>query len=184
MILDTIWGSRMALLVVDMQRKFSMERDDWNVIRDSAVGKVNTLAEMFRSHGRPVIFIATDGEGHGLYKGDDGDGWLEGLRCLSEDTVVRKNGMSAFRGTELGDILKEEGTDCVLIAGMYTEMCVIGTYFSASERDIFPCLAEGAVIAYGEGIDDAAERMLNIVSEETVGRFLDGKQEYLDPGAC
>ncbi|MCQ2069568.1 MAG: cysteine hydrolase [archaeon] len=184
MILDTIWGSNMALLVVDMQRKFAMERADWAVIRDSAVGKINSLTEMFRSHGRSVIFVATDGEGHGLYTGDDGDEWLEGLRCLPDDIVVHKGGMSAFRGTNLEDILKEEGIDCVLIAGMYTEMCVVGTYFSASERDIFPCLAQDAVIAYGEGINDAAEKILNIVSADTVERFLDGEQEYLDPGAC
>lgn len=82
MMLDNIWGSRMALLVVDMQRKFAMERDDWDNTRYSVVSEINSLAEMFRSYGRPVIFVATDGEGHGLCKGNDGDGWLEGLEAF------------------------------------------------------------------------------------------------------
>ena len=66
-------GDKAALVVVDVQRKFSIDRPDWEEIRDKGVAGMNRYMDMFRRAGRPVILMAFEGETHNPYNGDDGD---------------------------------------------------------------------------------------------------------------
>ena len=174
---DKIWGTKMAMVVVDPQRKFSLPIPDWESVRDRAVSGINSYARIFRDRGIPVIFIFYDGESHVPYPGTDGDDWLQGIQTDPSDVVIHKSNMSCFKQTELEKFLKDAGYDCILLTGMLTEFCVAGTYFGAIDRDINAYLAKGALISYTKDGDFASEVLCNTTDAEVIERFLDGKQE-------
>ena len=162
-------GNNLALIVVDAQRKFSIDRPDWAEIRDPGVAGINRYARMFRKAGRPVIFMAFEGETHNPYDGDDGDEWLQGLEFEPTDIVVKKYAMSSFKGTELDAVLKRTNTDSVVIVGAYAELCVAATYFSATEHDYSSYIGKGAIIAWtNPGGVEATELMCGMATEELV----------------
>ncbi len=176
-----VWGTKPALVVIDPQRKFSLDVPDWQERMSSAVEGMNTLSRMFRQHGRPVIFIHFDGASHTGYSGDDGDEWLPGLMVEDTDVVVHKKHMNCFKMTELEKVLKDSGSDCAIFSGMLTEFCVISTYFAASERGITPYLGKGSLIPYNEKGNEAAELICSMVEPAVVERFLDGDQPAIQP---
>lgn len=174
---DKIWGTKMAMVVVDPQRKFTLPIPEWDERSSSAIREINRYADIFRERGQPVIYIHYDGPSHVPYGKNDGDEWLEGIDYREEYITVHKEHMSCFKETVLEKELRDRGIDCILLAGMLTEFCVVSTYFSAIEKDINGYLAKGALIAYGEEGNHAAEVICNATDEETIIRFLDGKQE-------
>ncbi len=181
MICDYVWGKKVALVIVDPQRKFSLNVPDWESRMGSAVKGINEFAKLFREHGCPVILIRFIGESHTGYQGDDADEWLPGLEVKDSDIIVDKQHMNCFKDTNLLDILKENGVDSAIYAGMLTEFCVISTYFGSGERSVFPYLAKGALIPYNEKGNDAAELICSMVEVPTVKRFLDGDQPPIQP---
>lgn len=141
------------------------------------MARINEFAGCFRRHGAPVVFVAFDGESHCEYRGDDGDEWFEGIETSPSDIVVHKRSMSCFKDTDLEHVLRGRGVDCILLAGAFTEFCVISTYFSASDRGIAPFIGRGASIAYDhEKGNPAAEVLCNVVEPGTVETFLSGGQ--------
>ncbi len=176
MITDTIWGKRMALVMVDPQRKFSLKVPDWGERMGSAVEGMNRFSRIFRRYDAPVVLVRFEGPSHCGYEGDDGDDWLPGLETEPTDVVVSKRNMSCFKETDLLKVLQDRGADCALFVGMLTEFCVISTYFAASERNIMPYLGKGAMIAYNLNGNEAAELVCGTVEEHTVERFLSGEQ--------
>jgi nicotinamidase-related amidase len=176
MLVDSIWGKRMALVIVDPQRKFTLDVPDWDARMNKAVKAINCFSNMFRKYGQPVIFIHFDGESHCMYEGDDGDDWLPGIVAKDSDMVVHKQHMNCFKGTELEGILKDEGVESVLYAGMLTEYCVMSTYFAASERNLASYMAKDATIAYNEKGNEAAELICSTVTTEVLEKYLSGEQ--------
>ena len=176
MIVDMIWGKRMALVIVDPQRKFSLKIPDWNDRMASAVEGMNRFSRIFRRYGAPVVFVRFEGASHCGYEGDDGDEWLPGLETDASDIVVPKRNMSCFKETDLLSVLQERGVDCALYVGMLTEFCVISTYYASSERGVVPYLGKGATIAYNPDGNWAAQLVCSTVDEATVERLLSGEQ--------
>ena len=174
---DKIWGTKMAMVVVDPQRKFTLPVPDWKERSSAAIEGINRYADIFRERGIPVFYIHYDGPSHVPYGKNDGDEWLEGIDYRDEYITIHKGHMSCFKETFLLKELQDRGIDCILLAGMLTEFCVISTYFSAIERDINGYRAKGALIAYGEEGNHAAEVVCNTTDEATIIKFLDGKQE-------
>ncbi len=174
---DKIWGTKMAMVVVDPQRKFTLPIPEWGERSSAAIEGINRYAKIFRERGLPVFFIHYDGPSHVPYGKNDGDEWLEGIETAPTDIVVHKKHMSCFKETVLEKELKDRGIDCILLAGMLTEFCVISTYFSAIEREINGYMAKGALIQYNPTGNDATEVVCNTADEEVIIRFLDGKQE-------
>ena len=166
---SSILGSNLALVVVDAQRKFSIDRPDWAEIRDPGVAGMNRYMRMFREAGRPVILMAFQGETHNPYSGDDGDEWLQGLDVQPSDIIVDKTCMSSFKNTELEETLKRTGSDTVVIIGAYAEFCVAATFFSAIEHDIHAYIGKGGIIAWNNpGGIEATEMLCGTASEELI----------------
>ena len=181
MICDAIWGKKLALVIVDPQRKFSLQVPDWDSRMKEAVQGINAFAQEFRRHSMPVIFIHFDGTSHTGYAGEDGDSWLPGIVSKDTDIVIHKQHMNCFKETDLEKILRDNGADSAIFTGMLTEFCVISTYFAASERGIFPYLGKGALIPYHAEGNKAAELICSMVGVETTRRFLDGEQPPIQP---
>ena len=115
MMVDMIWGRKMALVIVDPQRKFSLKVPDWDERMGSAVEGMNRFSRIFRRYGAPVILVRFEGASHCSYEGDDGDDWLPGLETSPSDIVVPKRNMSCFKETDLLKVMQENGIDCALV---------------------------------------------------------------------
>jgi len=147
---------KIALVVVDVQRKFTggsiPEKGSKEIIET-----INKAAAMFRKSGRPVIFIYFDGPCHcSVYNKDDGDEFLHGIISDPKDILVHKKHMDSFQETNLADAVKGSGCDSILLAGMVTQYCVLGTYYGAFEYSISPYLLVGGTIATEDKYNDAA----------------------------
>ena len=165
----SILGKKAALIVVDVQRKFSLDKPEWPEIRQKGVEGMNRYMSMFREAGRPVILMAFEGETHNPYFGDDGDEWLQGLEVKDTDIVLKKYGMSSFKDTELEKTLKETGSDIIIVIGMYAELCVAATFYSGIEHDFSSYVGHGGMIAWcGDKGLEAAELVCGTVTEDMV----------------
>ena len=165
----SILGDKVALVVVDVQRKFSLDRPDWPEIRQTGVDGMNRYMDMFRKAGRPVIIMAFEGETHNPYFGDDGEEWLQGLDVKPSDIVVTKYGMSSFKDTKLEQTLKETGSDAIVVIGMYAEFCVAATFFSGIEHDFSSYVGHDGMIAWNNpGGLEATEMLCGTVTEDLV----------------
>ncbi len=162
-------GEKAALVVVDAQRKFSIDTPDWPEIRQKGVDGMNRYMRLFREAGRPVILMAFEGETHNPYNGDDGDEWLQGMEVKDTDIILTKYAMSSFKKTELEKTLKDTGSDIMVIVGMYAEFCVAATFFSGIEHDFSTYIAHDGLIAWNNpGGIEATEMLCGTVPYEMV----------------
>ncbi len=164
-----ILGKNAALVVVDVQRKFSIDRPDWPELRQKGVEGMNRYMDMFRRAGRPVILMAFEGETHNPYFGDDGEEWLQGLDVQPTDIILTKYGMSSFKSTKLEQTLKDTDSDIIIVIGMYAELCVAATYFSGIEHDFSSYVGHNGMISWNNpGGLEATELLCGTVTEELV----------------
>jgi len=145
---------KIALVVIDVQRKFT-----GGTVQEGkeAIKTMNAVSKMFREHNRPVIFVHYDGPCHcTAYDKEDGDEYLHGIISGPKDITVHKDRMNSFLGSRLADVIKECGCDSILLVGMVTQCCVLGTYFGAFEFNISPYLLAGGLISTEDKFNDAA----------------------------
>ncbi|QXJ22549.1 cysteine hydrolase [Actinomadura graeca] len=159
--------ARTALIVVDMQRFFL--RDGWVDDAAGVLHRVNRLAAGARAAGALVIQTAhvfrPDGSNVGTYAGiapqvaeagllNDGTetaAFHPDLDVAPTDIVLKKPRYNCFIGTDLDLLLRGNGIDTVVIAGVASHVCVEGTAREAAERDYRTVLAKDATATYPLG---------------------------------
>lgn len=145
-----------AFVIVDVQRKFTGGNISEEGCREH-VRVINEAAELFRKSGMPVIFVYYDGPcNSSVYGKDDGDEYLWDIVSDAKDIIVHKVGMNSFRNTGLAEAVKECGCDSIVLAGMVTQLCVVGTYYGAFEHGIVPYLLKDGMISSDGRFNDAA----------------------------
>lgn len=159
---------KIALTVIDVQRKFTggSISDGGN---HESINAINEAVKVFHENERPVIFIHYDGPCEcSQYNKDDGDEYLHGIESDSRNIIVHKHRMNSFIGTKLADVVKECGCDSVLLAGMVTQYCVMGTYYGAFEYNISPYLLVGGTISTDNNLNSAAYAICKTFTMEDV----------------
>lgn len=137
---------RPALIVVDMQRRYAV--GDMASASD-ILPNVNGASELFRKAGLPVVMVKMKGPGHGTPEWlADPEGFIDGLVVRDSDILVEKREMNAFCGTGLSDILRNTGSDSVVICGVVAKWCVIATYFGAFEHGFMPYLLKDGTASF------------------------------------
>ena len=174
MIMRELFGKKkMALVVIDAQRKFCNDRPDWTEARDAAVTRMNRLMYLFRAAGAPIIIVQYEGDTICRpYEGDDGDEYFPGLAVRPEDPMVLKRNMNSFLNTNLEEVIKSADADMILICGTVSQYCVMSAYYAAMDRAIVPYIAQKATITTDDAIRDAAEVVCKTLEEDYVARFL------------
>ncbi|OYW28551.1 MAG: isochorismatase [Caulobacter sp. 12-67-6] len=184
---DWIAPGRTALLIVDMQVDFAapegvigrMGVDISSVT--PALAAAQRLAESARAAGVPVIFV-------GLSTSPDTDSpmWRERMARRGGDPdvesnlcrtgqpgsdfhgpgpapgeqVISKTRYSAFFGTGLGDTLREQGIDTLVLCGLTTECCVDCTARDAFHQDFHVFVPADACAAYEVDVHEAALKVM------------------------
>ncbi|WP_051111281.1 isochorismatase family protein [Rhodococcus rhodnii] len=146
------FGSRPAVVVVDLQYGFTRQTYGPGFDLDDVVESTATLLAAARERGVPVWFTTIafpeDGSGVGgtwLTKMPAMTGLLEGhhstliderLDVGEGDPLVVKQTASAFAHTDLARQLAAAGVDTVLVVGATTSGCVRATVVDACAHDL------------------------------------------------
>jgi len=155
---------RPALIVLDIQNIWLDDNKDLKASVERRLGVINGAIAWFRRNGRPVIVVNHEDRSKGLLPGTKPFEVAKTIHVKDTDTMVAKRYPSAFGKTELTDILRMEGCDTVVIAGLSASGCVLATYFGAMDHDIHPYLVQGGVASHDEMHVRAAESICETVA--------------------
>ena len=171
MIMDEIWGKSPAFVVIDAQKKFYLERKDWDERLKKAVADINAFADAFRSAGKPVIFVRFEGPTCRPYEGDDGDDLFDGIEFKEGDIYVDKNDMNSFKDTNLEEVVRSRGCDTVVLAGTVAQYCVLSTYMAAFDHKIKSYLAQGTFLGSTPEAEASVDCICKVLTLERIKKF-------------
>lgn len=165
---------RMALLIIDMLNDFFRQHAHLAEQRPRLVESINELAEAFRHHGQPVLWVRQEFapdlhdaflemRKHNLrvtIAGTDGCELLPELDQRPTDMTIVKKRYSAFFETELEATLRRARPDMLVVAGINTHACVRTTVIDAYQRDYEVLVAAECVASFDEEHHDMTMRYL------------------------
>jgi nicotinamidase-related amidase len=122
-----------ALLIIDMQVGL-FEGDPPRHDADGVIRRINEISRVVRATGGIVIFIQHEDRGR-LERGTEGWEILPVLERMDTDRLVRKQACDSFYETKLPDLLKQYGTQQIIVTGCATDFCVDTTIRAAASRD-------------------------------------------------
>lgn len=124
-----------ALLIVDMQ-KVSFTPKTPRFDAENVIVRINTLSELFRVNGLPVIFIQHNGRKQNFCAPGSKE-WeiLDELIRKPGDQVISKEANDAFYQTQLHQFLQMNHINELVITGCATDFCVDATVKSALTHD-------------------------------------------------
>ncbi len=137
-----IADKELALVIIDVQKRF-LVNDGIRRTAEAMLPTINAASAMFRKAGRPVVTVWYDLLVEPLTGRDPAEDPVDGLVRDDRDIAVHKSEMSAFRGTDLKEILEGLGADGIVVCGLASRFCVLSTYFGAMEFDICPYILRG-----------------------------------------
>jgi nicotinamidase-related amidase len=154
------WGSRPAVLVVDITNGFSDPASPVGADLTAVIGETNRLLEAARNFGVPVIFTSIAYDDPAV----EGGYWVKkipALRVLRKGTpavevdprlnrrpsepVIFKCYTSAFFGTHLQALLQHLGVDTLIVCGTSTSGCIRATACDAVQLGFRCIVPETAV---------------------------------------
>ncbi len=113
--------SKSALLVIDVQKDVVAEALNTSAV----VSNINSLVTKAREENVPVIWVQHSDEGLIL----NSPGWeiVDELQPVEGEPRIYKTAPSSFEGTDLGDVLSNQGITHVIMTGAQTDHCVNAT---------------------------------------------------------
>lgn len=184
-----------AVLVVDMIRDFTdLERGRVaNPVSAALVPTVQAFVEAARARGALIIwFIDQHRAGkpdweleHVRPHGEEGSVGVEldpGLHPLPEDYTVVKRRYSAFVGTDLDLILRDNRIERVILTGTKTNVCIRATATDAFERNYYvvvprECVATDKQHLHDANLEDIGKYMGKVMSADEALALLSAETE-------
>ena len=110
-----------------------------------------------------------------MLRGEPGTEILDELQPTAKDLILDKPAQSAFVATRLEQELRDRGITHLLVSGVTTQCCVLGTYRQASDLGFYALLLEDCCAAFSPRDHQAAVYVM--LSEQGavgwVGRAVD-----------
>jgi len=160
-----------ALLIIDMLNDFVHGSLKVPAAKDIAP-KIKKLADLFRSHKKPVIYIkdshvkGVDLElrlwGEHAIEGTWGSEVIEELRPQASDFIVAKRRYSGFFATDLDLLLRQLMVVKLVLTGVVTDICVLHTAADAFFRGYEVIVVSDATASL---TPERHERALNYMKE-------------------
>jgi len=139
-----------ALLVVDIQNVWLDDNEELKKSVEKRIDVINEAIGWFRRSKHPIVVIYHEDKEMGAVRDTKSFEFPQSVRIKENDAKVIKHHPSAFSKTELENILRGEGCDTVVIAGLSASGCALATYFGAMERDFNPYLVQDGVASHSE----------------------------------
>ncbi len=159
---------KVALLIVDMQKGC---RDEISCKQafDQSVEYINEVSEYFRKKKYPVV-IVKDIE-VGLPESVEFE-CVKELIVSEEDIIVHKQYCNSFWETDLNEILKSKGVECVIVSGFAAEHCVLFTYNGARERGYKVFLLQNGIAGFDEDEIKRIQLLRPVINYQALEYFL------------
>ncbi len=154
-----------ALIVIDIQNDYFPEGRMALDGMDAAARNCQALLEKFRALKKPTFIIQH------LFTAPDAPFFAPGtlgaeihgsVAPTSQDTVIVKNAINCFQGTELLQGLKQAGVENVVICGAMSHMCIDAAVRAAADFGFHCTLAHDACATCGleyKGVAVPAEQV-------------------------
>ena len=152
-------GTRQALLMIDFAQAYFVPESALYANRPEVVGQAAALLAWARARGMLVCHTRVEYRADGL----DGGVFFRKIPALkafcagnplgefvpqllprADEPVITKQYASAFFGTSLASLLRAQGVDCVLLAGMSTSGCVRASAVDAVQHGFIPVVVGDA----------------------------------------
>ena len=156
-----------ALLIIDVQEEYIGDRREEPLYKET-FEYINYVSGLFRKKGKKVIVVRH-------IEGEDTKG-MENVNELMLDgteTEVIKSYGNSFWKTDLEKMLREDGTDFLVLCGNAAEFCVLATYNGAIERGFRAAILQNGVFAATDtGLRDIAFNR-PVISYQAIEYMLD-----------
>jgi maleamate amidohydrolase len=187
------WGSRPAVVVVDLVRAYTEPDGPFWLDSPMVVDACAGLVAAARNGGHPVLWtvvhFAADMADAGFFAAK-----VPALACFAEgapggwgelalapgpgETVVAKQHASSFAGTSLGATLRARGVDTVVVAGVSTSGCVRATATDASAAGFRPIVvadacADRSAALHQQNLADLDAKYADVVDLASARQHLD-----------
>jgi len=164
-----------ALIVIDIQNRYlpMMEQDE----KDFALRIINGAIWLFRQHDLPVIRVYHSDPQFGPKPGEEDFEFPSSVIVNDQDPKVIKNFPSAFKKTELENILKEKDANTVFLCGLSAVGCVLATYYGAMERDFDVFMVKNGIMSHNSEYTGFVRDITDAVTWKTLTFMLEHTQE-------
>jgi nicotinamidase-related amidase len=140
-----------ALILIDIQKAFD-DIEYWGGNRNNPGAEQNAavLLTVWRELKLPLFHIkhCSLNPASGLAEGNPGNEFKDLIRPVAGETIIKKNVNSAFIGTDLKQLLDEQGISSVVFAGLTTDHCVSTTTRMAGNYGYKAYLAADATATF------------------------------------
>ncbi|MCK9422151.1 MAG: isochorismatase family protein [Bacteroidales bacterium] len=154
-----------ALLVIDIQKAFMpMMSPD----KEIAMEYINSLIDLFRKHGYPVIRVYHTSEEYGVTPGTEGFEYPETVKILPTDPKVLKTYADGFNKTDLDNVIKATGSNTLFLCGLSAVGCVLATWIGAQDHDYKAFMVKNAIISHNSEYTRNVEQMFDAVTYDVV----------------
>ena len=154
---------RPALLVVDIQNAWLDQSPELRSSIERRVSLINDAIKLFRSRGKPLIFISHEDKKTGVVPGSTPFEFPSSIEIREGDVRVTKRYPNSFCKTGLDSMLRKLDIDTVVIAGLSASGCVLGTFFGAIDCDFSPYLLKNGVASHSEDHVRFAEEICDTI---------------------
>jgi maleamate amidohydrolase len=155
------FGERPCLLIIDMNKAFTLEGSPLRCDLDDVVGAIAQLLAAGRRAGIPVVYtnVIVDAGARQTAKAfidkipaltfmAPGTRWIEiddRIAALPDEAIINKNFASSFFGTSFSSLLASAGCDSVIVTGASTSGCVRATVVDCVQHGYRPLIPREAV---------------------------------------
>jgi nicotinamidase-related amidase len=160
--------SKVALLIIDMQKQFKKECSDIKQF-DKSIEYINEVSHFFRKNSLPIVVIQ---DNEALNSENNGFDCVDNLVLSDTDLKIYKNYNNAFWKTDLNSILKENEVDCVIVSGFAAEHCALFTYNGAKERGYQAFLLQNGISGINEIDINRIHLLRSVISYEAIEYFI------------
>lgn len=152
-----------ALLIIDIQNDYFQEGKFELTGSVAAAGQARKALVFFRSKGFPVVHIQHEYTGENppfFAPGSDGQKIHETVLPLPGEPVFTKHLVSSFEQTPLLEYLNNNKIKRLIIAGMQTNVCVLGTMEDALKKEFDIIVLKDACAARDVSIHDQTLKVM------------------------
>jgi len=163
--------NKVTLLVSDMQQYFTDRKSHAHIpSADAIISNINVLIDKFHQLKRPVIFtrhINTPEDAcmmkvwwNDLIDPDSNLSEINPRLKVGASEIIMKNQYDAFHGTPLESLLRETGSEQLVVCGVMTNLCCETTVRSAFVKGFNPIMPLDATATYNKEMHMATYRNL------------------------